>query len=266
MNGYSLSADWFSYMALNSDKVELKHTALYLYIVEMFNKRDWVDVIGLPTDFTMSILNIKSYKTYKSILDDLIAFGFIKLVEKAKNDHTANKIALVKNTKVNTKVSPKYIPKQIESNNQSKSIVCSTYINIETLKPETLKLINDNASLVDLHLKDWIKSELKNSDIDYVRIFESFKRITGKQIRTFGDKEKGQLKQRLKDYSYDDIELAIENCFNDNWHKENGHKDLTLEFILRPDKLSKFLLVKNKSTKTTKTPEQQAKYDAWETL
>lgn len=163
MNGYSLSAEWFEYMARNNDKVELKHTAMYLYIVEMFNKREWVEVIGLPTDFTMSVLNIKSYKTYKSILDDLIAFGFVNLVSKATNDHTSNKIALVKNTKADTKVKPKYVPKLSQSNDQSKSESCSTYINIETLKPETLKLINENASLVDENLKDWIKLGKPNS-------------------------------------------------------------------------------------------------------
>jgi len=174
MSGYDLSREWFDYMAKNSDKVELKHTALYMYIVEMFNKRDWVEVIGLPTDFTMSVLNIKSYKTYKSILDDLIAFGFVNLVTRATNDHTSNKITLVKNAKVNTKVKPKYVPKLIQSNDQSKSESCSTYINIKTLKPKTLKLINENASLIEQCLECWILDHTKPEKDDFEKAWELY--------------------------------------------------------------------------------------------
>jgi len=44
------------------------------------------------------------------------------------------------------------------------------YINIQTLKQETLKLLNENASLVDDNLKYWIKDfKLERSDF---RLFE----------------------------------------------------------------------------------------------
>lgn len=121
-NGYSLTERWFSFMAENGQKVECKHTAVYLYIVEQFNKRQWVNSIGLPTDFTMSALNIGSYKTYKKILTDLVEFGFLK-IEWSKNQHTSNKIGLVKNTKA----SSKHIPKQCESNDQSTFSINKTY-------------------------------------------------------------------------------------------------------------------------------------------
>ncbi len=147
-NGYELTSWWFNFVSENSDKVECKHTALYLYIVEMFNKRNWVETIGLPTDFTMGVLNISSYKTYSNTLNDLIEFGFIKLVEKSKNQHTSNKVALVKNAKA----SSSHIPKQIESNDQSKLSIT------KLLNKETIKLINDNYKLVNLHLRDWINS------------------------------------------------------------------------------------------------------------
>jgi uncharacterized phage protein (TIGR02220 family) len=255
MNGYSLSEKWFDFMAKNSNKVELKHTAFYMYLVEMFNKREWVDVIGLPTDYTMSVLNIGSYKTYKGILNDLESFGFIILVSKATNDHTSNKVALVKNAKVDTKESLKYIPKKVQSSDQSSAIEGSPYINIQTLKQETLKLINDNATLVDDNLKNWIKDfKTEKEIIHYDRIFNYFKEITGKKIKIFGDKEKAQLKARLKDgFAYEDIELAIKNCFNDEWHKDKKYKYLTLEFILRQDKLSKFSTA-IESTNPTQNP------------
>ena len=118
INGYSLTSDWFNFMAENSDKVECKHTALYLYLVEFFNKRHWVKTVGLPTDFTMTMLNIKSYKSYIGILNDLVDFGFIVISKRATNQYTSTQIELVKNTKSNTKSNTSHIPSQIEDNDQ----------------------------------------------------------------------------------------------------------------------------------------------------
>lgn len=129
MDGYSLSEAWFDFASKNAEKVECKHTALFLYIVEVFNKRKWPDVVGLPSDFTMGILNIGSYKTYKKIFDDLVGFGFIKVIEQSKNQFTSTKIALAKNTKADTKASLKHLPKQDQS---SSSII--KQVNIETIK------------------------------------------------------------------------------------------------------------------------------------
>lgn len=104
INGYSLTSDWFNFMAENSDRVECKHTAFYLYLVEFFNKRHWVKTVGLPTDFTMTMLNIKSYKSYIGVLNDLVDFGFIVISKRATNQYTSTQIELVKNTKSNTKI------------------------------------------------------------------------------------------------------------------------------------------------------------------
>lgn len=120
MNGYSLTSEWFNFMAENSHKVECKHTAFYLYLVEFFNKRHWVKTVGLPTDFTMTMLNIKSYKSYIGILNDLVDFGFIIISKRATNQYTSTQIELVKNTKSNTKASTSHIPNQVEDIDQVK--------------------------------------------------------------------------------------------------------------------------------------------------
>jgi uncharacterized phage protein (TIGR02220 family) len=121
--------------------------------------------------------------------------------------------------------------------------------------------VNDNVSV-------------NNTIVNYDRVFDSFKKITGKSIKLFGNKEKSQLSARLKDgFTYEDIELAIKNCYNDSYHKETNHKYLTLEFILRQDKLSKFSTIEESielfglelSQKITWTnPENitQAQYDS----
>lgn len=86
--------------------------------------------------------------------------------------------------------------------------------------------------------------------INYDRIFNSFKELTGKKIISFSDKCKGQLRQRLKEgFTYEDIESAIKNCKNNEWHSkpENSHY-LTLEFILRSGSIEKY-----KSAMTTQS-------------
>lgn len=159
MDGYSLSEAWFDFVSKNADKVECKHSALFYYIVEVFNKRKWPDVVGLPTDFTMGILNIGSYKTYKKTFDDLVAFGFIEVVEQSKNQFTSTKIALVKNAKADTKADSKHLPKQDQS---SCSII--KQVNIETIKlldKETFVSFLSDGKLTVEDLKN-LKSEIES--------------------------------------------------------------------------------------------------------
>jgi len=82
----------------------------------------------------------------------------------------------------------------------------------------------------------------RKETINYDRVFDFFKKTTGKQIKVFSHKAKGQLNQRLKDgFTYEDIESAILNCKNNEWHNkpENKHY-LTLEFILRSESIEKY--------------------------
>lgn len=102
----------------------------------------------------------------------------------------------------------------------------------------------------EINLTKEIEIKENKENVNYNRVFEFFKLTTKKQIRLFTDKAKGQLRQRLSEgFSYEDIEIAIKNCFSNKWHIDNNHKDLTLEFILRADKLEKYLLANNISEK-----------------
>ena len=111
------------------------------------------------------------------------------------------------------------------------------------------KVANASKSKQNLaNLADSVSDSVNDNNIiiNYDRVFNSFKQITGKKIKVFGDKEKSQLSARLKDgFTYEDIEFGIKNCFNDSYHVETNHKYLTLEFILRQDKLSKFSTVED---------------------
>jgi len=77
--------------------------------------------------------------------------------------------------------------------------------------------------------------------INWSVLLDFFNEVTGKKCKVVSDKAKTQFKARLKEnFTKDDIANAIQNAFNDNYHKENNHKYLTLEFISRADKLERF--------------------------
>lgn len=70
--------------------------AIYCFSVEHCNRLGWKTNFGLPTTMVMEAVGIKSYNTYIKCFNDLVQFGFIKLVEKSKNQYSANIIALSK--------------------------------------------------------------------------------------------------------------------------------------------------------------------------
>ena len=83
-------------------------------------------------------------------------------------------------------------------------------------------------------------------DIDWEKLLNQFNDITGKKIRKVSDKAKRQFTARIKDgYSKQEILNAIQNCYNNSWHKENPHI-LTLEFISREDKFITYATMKSK--------------------
>lgn len=77
--------------------------------------------------------------------------------------------------------------------------------------------------------------------VNWEALLKQFNDITGKNARVVDDKSKRQFLARLKEgYTKIDIVNAITNCFNSEFHKSNGHKNLTLEFISRPDKFAMY--------------------------
>jgi len=121
-NGYALSRQWFNFTAETSEMVSTIHTALYFWIVDLNNRLNWKEVIGLPTDHTMNAIRIKSYRSYKRALDDLCRWGFLTLVTKARNQHTCNEVALVLKTKAEAKAEAKAKQAYINSTNDIKPL------------------------------------------------------------------------------------------------------------------------------------------------
>jgi len=94
MNGYNLNRAWYNYVFDNPGVVKSQHTSLYLFIVETCNRLGWKRNFGLPTNHAMEGSSIGNYQTYRKTFEDLIRWGFIKLIQKSTNQYSANVVAL----------------------------------------------------------------------------------------------------------------------------------------------------------------------------
>ena len=152
---FTLMRNWFNWCFDNPDIINPNHTALYMFCIEHNNRMGWKTKYGLPTTMAMEAIGIKSYNTYKKTFDDLIKFGFIKLIESSKNQYSSNIIALSifdkALDKALDKAAAKHSTKQLQSTIQStgesndsidihNTIIQKTEIpNTEYIKPETKK-------------------------------------------------------------------------------------------------------------------------------
>lgn len=114
MNGYSLTKIWYEF-TISTGLTKPNHHALYHYLVYLANKLDWPLSFQIPNEPTMHGSGIGNYRTFKNTLQDLVDWGFIRMVEKSFNQHTANRIALVEMTKAPYKAKPKQSTKQRQS-------------------------------------------------------------------------------------------------------------------------------------------------------
>lgn len=86
-----------------------------------------------------------------------------------------------------------------------------------------------------------INNKEKIEPINWSILLDFFNEVTGKKCKVVPDKAKKQFNARLKEnFTKEDIANAIQNAYNDKYHKETNHQYLTLEFISRADKLERF--------------------------
>ena len=119
MNGYDLSRKFWDFSFENPDKIRPAHAALYFFSIEHCNRMGWKLKFGLPTTMAMEALGIKSYNTYSKTLRDLVDWGFVTMIERSKNQYSANIIALSYFDKALDKAMIKHTSKQSESTRQS---------------------------------------------------------------------------------------------------------------------------------------------------
>ena len=204
INGYALSRIWFDFVFETTETVTPIHAALYFWIIDLANRLGWKENFSLPTGYTMEAIGLKSYRSYKNALTDLIRWGFIELKAKAYNQHTATVVALV----LKAKAEQKQRQKQSSHN--------------KTIKTEqTLKKGGDKSP--SSFQKDFIE-----------QIIEEFQSVFTGYIITSPGKEKSSaakllsvFKAQYPDLSSDEmlkkLRSYFEKCNNigDKWYRAN---------------------------------------------
>lgn len=144
MNTYELSRGYFEWCFENPEKISPNHTAIYFFAIEHCNRMGWKTKFAMPTQMAMDALGIKNHQTYIRYFNDLVNWGFLKMIQKSTNQYSANiisiNIAMPKNNKALGKAIYKHATKQDASNPQSK-LPIDKHNNIETLKQETINNI-----------------------------------------------------------------------------------------------------------------------------
>ena len=84
MNGYNLSRNFWDFSFENPDKIKPNHIAVYFFAIEQCNRLGWKKKFSLPSSMVMEATSIRSYNSYIKVLNDLIDYGFIELIEKSK--------------------------------------------------------------------------------------------------------------------------------------------------------------------------------------
>lgn len=204
MNSYELMRPFWDWAYDNPEKIKPVHIAVFHFAIEHCNRMGWKQKFGFPSQMTMEAIGVKSYKTYISALTDLVDWGFIKMIERSKNQYSANIIELVKYTKASTKALDKALPKhglkQPQSTGESIDSIDKP-LNNKTIKPIT----NKQVSILLCSLSD--ETELtENENITF-----SFWKLFKKNLLESGITKPSQLnKAKLKSWT-SHIRLMIDN-------------------------------------------------------
>lgn len=222
MNGYDLSRIWFDFCFANPEIISPNHSALYFFAIEHCNRLGWKDKFGFPTEMAKDAIGIKSYNTYIKTLNDLVEWGFIKMIQRSKNQYSANIIALSKNVKAPDKALDKAIikhkGKQGESTGESIDSInkplTNKPINQEPINntpngvsgsTEPLSLIPRYSSIEKTKRGIYDFLLLRPTEVEaYVDFWNLFAKEKGlAQIKIVSDSRKRKLKVRIREKAFD---------------------------------------------------------------
>ena len=168
MNGYDLSRNWFNWCFDNPEKAKPIHSAIFFFAVEHCNRLGGKEKFGFPSQMTMEAIGVRKYQTYGKALSELVDWGFITMIEKSKNQYSANIISInaadqngIARGKALDKATIKHGAKQGHSTGQGKDTID---------KPLTKEPLTTNQEQEDAPL---LESE-----------FDTFWNLYGKKVKT----------------------------------------------------------------------------------
>lgn len=102
MSGYELSRQWFDFLFENPDLTNVSQTALYMWLIELNNRKGFSEKFVFNSDEASSYTGIKDRKTVWSALNKLSEHGFVTIIKKATNQNQLTTISII-NNKVKSK-------------------------------------------------------------------------------------------------------------------------------------------------------------------
>lgn len=195
----------------------------------MFEKRKAVNFFRSYWEIAQELSEADRVKFYDAILKMLFTGEESELTGMSKFAFISQKHSLSKQVQGFTDIMKRY-------ENELPTVAPTLPPTLPPIVPPTLQ--------VQVQVKEEEEVELlkpTSIKVDWSALINQFNSITGKKTKVISPIVKSKILARLKEgYSKQDFLNAIENCYNDKWHKENNHKHLTLEFISRADKLERF--------------------------
>lgn len=86
-----------------------------------------------------------------------------------------------------------------------------------------------------------------STEIDWERLKAYFNKVFKKSARIISEDAKKKFRQRMKEgYTKDDIQKVIDNCSNDNHHKDNDYKYVTFDFLSRANIFERYAAMEHK--------------------
>lgn len=239
MNIYELSRNFWDWSFENPDKIKPTHCALYFFTLEHCNRLGWKEKFGFPTTMAMEAIGIKSYNTFINTLKDLVNFGFIIMIEKSKNQYSANIIALSNFNKAHNealdKALIKHHTKQSESTVQSIDsidIPIYNYTNTQDTIMENNFFQNNKSEFSDLETEETFqkkvapKTRFSKPTVEEVQEY-CFERNNGIDAQNFIDfyESKGWVvgKSKMKNWKAA-VRTWEKNSINKN-QNQNGQQE-----------------------------------------
>ena len=166
MNGYSISRQWWDFAFANPEKIKPIHSALLFFAMEHCNRLGWKEKFGLPSQMAMDAIGVSHYNTYSKAFADLVDWGFFIVIQKSKNQYSANIIALSKNDEAQDKALDKAMIKHSLKQGVS-TIDIDKQVNNRTIEPKK----NTFPSIEDV--KDFFREKGYSQDTA-VKAFEYY--------------------------------------------------------------------------------------------
>jgi hypothetical protein len=135
MNSYELSRNWFDWSFENPELISPTHTAIYFFAIEHCNRLGWKDKFGFPSQMAMDAIGVRKHQTFTKHFTDLVEWGFIGLVQKSKNQYSANIISLISAKPKNGKALDKALVRHGAKHGQSTGQSMDSIDKQETIEP-----------------------------------------------------------------------------------------------------------------------------------